>query len=57
MSVVMRIGGGGRVNVGSARRVLFENVVLDRPGELVLRHTLFAAYRDIECQRGWPPLR
>ena len=40
----------GRVDIGVAHHEFFENVVLDRARELVLRHALFLRRHDIERQ-------
>src|SRR6266567_4744236 len=39
----------GRVNIGTARNVLFQNIVLYSAGELIYFHALFLRDCDVEC--------
>jgi hypothetical protein len=48
MSEMIRIEGAGRIDVGVADHELFEDVVLNGPGELVWRHALFFGRDDVE---------
>ncbi len=45
-------GGFGRIDVGVAHHVLFENVILNRARKLVLADSLFFSRNDVEGHDG-----
>ena len=57
MSVTIRSDGARRIDVGAARDVLLEDVVLDGARQLGERHTLASGDGDVERQQDRPPSR